>query len=355
MRSLLIAGLLLITSGPALAAEAGLRVSTSILPLQELVRTVMHDPAMPTATPDLILPPGASPHAYALKPSEARALASADVIFRVGPQLEAFLDRPLANLAANAVRVDLIDAPGMILLPVREDADFEGHEHGNHDDHEKGNHDQHEAHEDHDDDHDGDHADDHDAHAHAGEHPEHVDPHIWLHPANAIAMVRQIAHVLSEAAPKQAVLYQANAERAIARLQAAATRFEADWKTLRAAQEAVPFVVFHDSLHYFEHWSGLESSGSITLNPEVPPGALHMRELRTRMAAKKVRCVFVEPQLDGRIARQIAKDAGLSVHIVDPIGDTVTDGTAHAGSDGFSPLIAGIRDALAACHHKHLH
>ncbi len=391
MRAFLIAGLLLlVTTSPSAAADGDLRVSASILPLQGLVRAVMHDPARPDFVPNLILPPGASPHAYALKPSEARALASADVVFRVGPSLEAFLDRPLNNLASGAVRIDLVETPGLVLLPVRDDEDYESHDHGSHghadddhadhDDHADRADDDHDAHEhkhdDHaDEDHDAherkhdDHAkDDHTAHAHDDddddehehehehadehdeEHVEHVDPHIWLHPANAMAMARQIADVLSKADPERAALYQANAKQTIASLKKAATGFEANWQELRSMPEPAPFVVFHDSLQYFEHWSGLASSGSITLNPEVPPGARHMPDLRERMVARGVKCVFVEPQLDGRIARQIARDAGLAVHVVDPLGTTVAPTSADNSTGGFAPLVAGIRQALTRCH-----
>ncbi|MDF1720972.1 MAG: zinc ABC transporter substrate-binding protein [Minwuia sp.] len=327
-------------STPGVAQDARLRVSASILPVHDLVRAVMHDPARPDAVPGLILPAGASPHSYALKPSEARALSEAAVVFRIGPDLEAFLDRPLANLASDAIKVDLVETPGLIHLPIRDDADFERHDHGKH----EGHGDEGKEHAEH----------DHDKHDHEAEnHAEHGDPHIWLHPANAIAMVGEIARTLSEADPDRAPLYRANAQRTVASLKAAMTRLEADWQMLLSAPEPVTFVVFHDSLQYFERWSGVASSGSITLNPEVPPGARHMQELRQRLSAQNVRCVFVEPQLDGRIARQIAEDAGLSVHVVDPIGSASIAGTADHGAGSYIDLIGGIRDTLGDCYRKH--
>jgi len=230
MAALLAAGFAVATPD---AARAELRVITSVKPVHALVAGVMEG----VGTPDLLLEGAASPHTYALKPSQARALSEADVVFWIGETLESFLVKPVETIAEGARAVSLMEAPGLVTYPVREGGTFEGHDHGDHDEHghddhghDDHGHDEH-AHDDHDHDHDHDeHAHDdhdhghdehkHDEHAHDDhkhdehakdehddhghdDHDEHAhgefDAHFWLDPVNGKAMVRAIESALSAA------------------------------------------------------------------------------------------------------------------------------------------------------------
>ena len=102
--ALVIVGLALVVArSPAAAAP---EVVASVAPIHSLVAAVMAG----VGEPKLLVPPGASPHAYSLRPSEARALAGADIVFRVGPGLETFLDKPLAALVEGTSPGDLNQA-----------------------------------------------------------------------------------------------------------------------------------------------------------------------------------------------------------------------------------------------------
>ena len=105
-------------------------VVVSITPFYALVAAIMEG----IGTPKLLLKPGASPHEYALRPSDILLLEEAELIFWGGPQLETFLVKPLNNLtvhsAANHI-VELDNAPGLLLLPIRHSAAWDPHEHGN--------------------------------------------------------------------------------------------------------------------------------------------------------------------------------------------------------------------------------
>lgn len=68
-----------------LHAWAAPKVVTSIRPVQALVYAVMGE----VGVPGVILEPGASPHAFTLKPSQAQRLQDADIVFWIGPSLEA--------------------------------------------------------------------------------------------------------------------------------------------------------------------------------------------------------------------------------------------------------------------------
>src|ERR1700724_1294213 len=79
--------------------------------------------------PALIVAGGSSPHVYSLRPSDARKLEAADIVFWVGPIFEGFLTKPLAALAGKAEIVELDRAPGITLLPAREGGAWEAGAH----------------------------------------------------------------------------------------------------------------------------------------------------------------------------------------------------------------------------------
>ena len=142
------------------------RVATDIAPVHSLVSMVMQG----AGSPDLIIPPGASPHSYAMRPSEARAVAKADLVVWVGPSLAPWLEEPMNSLAQGAERLTLQDVEGIRLLTNRSGVAFEAHDHGDHEGHD--DHDGHDDHADHaeHDDHEGH---DHSAHEGHGDHEDH--------------------------------------------------------------------------------------------------------------------------------------------------------------------------------------
>ncbi|MEZ5812683.1 MAG: zinc ABC transporter substrate-binding protein, partial [Rhizobiaceae bacterium] len=122
--SLLAAGLWLAASAQAGADEPP-NVVASINPVHSLVAAVMKG----AGSPALLVEGHASPHTYALKPSGAAALARADIIFRIGPDMETFLNGPLDALGGEAMVVDLATAPGLTLLPYRKSGVFDDDDH----------------------------------------------------------------------------------------------------------------------------------------------------------------------------------------------------------------------------------
>ena len=194
------------------SANAEIKVVASIKPIHSLVSYLMDG----IGKPDLIVDGYASPHGFAMKPSHAKMLQNADLIFWVGEDLENFLEKPLSSIAKKAEKIELIEIKGLQVLKFRERNIFDEHDHDHgHDDHGKkeDDHDDHghdddhgKKEDDHDDHgHDDDHGkkeDDHDDHGH-DDHEGHAhgefDPHIWLDPINAKAMLNEMeigrAHV----------------------------------------------------------------------------------------------------------------------------------------------------------------
>ncbi len=305
-------------------ARAEPQVVVSIKPIHALTASIMAG----VGEPSLILKGAASPHGYALSPSDARALQDADLLIWVGPGLEGFLVSSLDSLAANATQVMLMEAEGLTLLPWRDTHDHAYHEgHGHHED----DHDDHaEAH--HDDHHDEKHHDDH-AEAEGG-----WDNHIWLDPANAQPIVAAIVQALSALNPANAALFQANADALLTDIEA----LDAEIGRQLDGLGETPFVVFHDAYQYFEAAYGLRAPLAVSLSPEIPPSAQRLRAIQEE--AEGINCFFAEPQFSGQVVERLAEGLGFEVGLLDPLGANLEPGPA-----AYELLLRQLADSLSAC------
>jgi len=340
-RTLLLSTTLL--SSTALTAQADVNVVASVKPVHSLVAAVMEG----VGEPKLIVKGAGSPHNYALKPSQAKDLENADVVFWIGHELEAFLEKPLEAIATRAKTVELVDAHGLVMHELREGGAFEAHEHDHGDEHDHEEHAEHDHDGDHDHeehaehDHDGDH--DHEEHAEHG-HDDHghgeFDPHIWLDPVNAKAMVHEIEEVLVEADPGNAERYEANAEKLEAKLDVLIGEVSAELESVKGKS----FVVFHDAYQNFEKRFGLTAAGSITVSPEVMPGAERISKLQAKLGALNAACVFSEPQFEPKLVATVAEGTSAKTGVLDPLGASIDD-----GPELYFTLIRNMADAFRTC------
>lgn len=310
--------LALFAAGPA-AAEV--KVTATIKPIHALVAQVMEG----VGTPDLLVKGAASPHTYALKPSDARALNNADVFFRVSETVEPFTRKIASALPASVRTVTLAEAPGIELLAVRTGETFEKHDHE--DGHGDAGHDHH------------GHAHDHAAHDHDHAHETH-DGHVWLDPENARKMIAEIARVLSEASPADAEKFNANAARADAALVELQTEIARDLEPVKEK----PFVVFHDAFQYFEHRFGLSAVGSITVSPDAQPSAKRLTEIRRKLASLSAACVFSEPQFQAKLVAAVTEGISARAGTLDPEGALVEPGPA-----AYATLLRNLASGLTSC------
>jgi zinc transport system substrate-binding protein len=292
-----------------LQSVAAPNVVASIKPLHSLVAAVMVGVDEPT----LIVRGAASPHNYALKPSDAAALETADIVFWTGHGMELFLADALETLAAGATVIELAETPGIELLPVREGGAFEAHMHEGQDH-------------------------DHD-HEHEHEHGE-GDMHFWLDPHNAALMVTEIAATLSEADPENAAAYTANAETQVAAL----ATLESELVGTLAPIKDRPFIVFHDAYQYFEARFGLNLAGSITVSPDIAPGVARIDELRAHIAELGALCVFAEPNFQPAIIGAIIEGTEAKSGVLDPEGGALTE-----GAELYPELLRGLAASLVDC------
>jgi zinc transport system substrate-binding protein len=358
-------------------ANAELKVVTSIKPIHSLASYLMDG----IGKPELIVDGYASPHGFSMKPSHAKMLQNADLIFWVGEDLENFLEKPLKSIAKKAEKIELIEIKGLNVLKFRERNIFDEHDH-DHDDHGKkeDDHDDH-GHDDHgkkEDDHDdhghddhGKKEDDHDDHGHDDhgkkeddhddhdhddhgkkeEHDDHddhdgheghahgeFDPHIWLDTMNAKAMLNEMAEHLIENDPKNEAKYKSNLDKALK---------DIDKLTIEVMTElnnSVSSIVFHDAYQYFEKRFNVNVLGAFTVNTDVMPGAEQLAEIREIIEHDKVACVFSEPQFNPDIINAVAKDMKIKTGVLDPLGATL-----DSGKDLYFKLIRNMSASFKGC------
>jgi zinc transport system substrate-binding protein len=300
-------------------AHAEIKVVASIKPIHSLVSYVMDG----VGTPDLLVDGSSSPHTFQLKPSHAKMLQDADIVFWIGEDLESFLETPLSSIAANAEKITLMELDDIELLKFREKHIFD--EHDDHDDHAEHG----EEHAEHEDEHEGH----HDGHNH-GE----FDIHFWLDPEIAKVMVKNVARELSDIDVANKSIYKANALKAINELD---DLIEA---TKLKINKDASYVVFHDAYQYFEQRFGIEVLGALSVNPEILPGAKQLAEIREVIEHENVNCIFSEPQFNPSIAKTIAADTGVKAAVLDPLGAEL-----EPGKDLYFELIADMSSSFGGC------
>ena len=285
-------------AGGACAAPARPSVLVSIKPIHSIVAAVMQG----AGQPDVLLRGAASPHSYAMRPSDAQRIARAEIVFWVGPELENFLERPLANLAPTARVVALIDAEGITRLPTRTGGlwEAEGETHA------------------------------------SGE----IDGHIWLDPKNGIAIAREAARVLGEADPERAQLYSGNAESYAARLKLLDLRLADELAPVRGR----PYIVFHDAYQYFEARYGLTPAGAVTVASDRPPGAGRIAEMRTRIGNSGAICILSTPQFSSRLLATLTGGTKARIGTAEDMGANVPPGPSL-----YQTVLTRLAGTLVSC------
>ncbi len=295
-----------------LPANADIKVVASIKPIHSLASYLMNG----VAKPDLIVDGYATPHGFAMKPTHAKMLQNADLIFWVGEDVENFLEKPLGSIAKKAEKIELMQIKGLQVLKFRERNIFDEHDDHGHDDHGKK--------EDH---------DDHEGHA-QGE----FDPHIWLDPINAKVILNEMVEHLIENDPKNEAKYKSNLDKALK---------DIDKLTIDVMTElsnSVSSIVFHDAYQYFEKRFNVNILGAFTVNTDVMPGAEQLAEIREIIEHDKVACVFSEPQFNPDIIKAVAKDMNIKTGVIDPLGATL-----NPGKDLYFSLIKNMSASFKGC------
>jgi zinc transport system substrate-binding protein len=254
-------------------AAAQPRVAATVFPLYDLVRRVAGD----RLEVSLVLPAGADPHGYEPRPRDVAALSDAGLVFAVGLGLDSWAQGMARAAGAGEARVFEL---GPLMDPILAPAGVIRQE-------------------------------------------PFIDAHFWTDPVRALRAVDVIADALSGLDPAGAPFFRERAQDVRHSIEAAHQEVvarAASWPRRRV-------VTFHGSLFYFAARYGLQVVGVVEPVPGTEPTAQHVQAVVELLRGPQPAALFVEPQLDGQLARSIAREAGVGVHEVDGMGGSTSTGS----------------------------
>lgn len=236
-------------------------IAVSIHPYGLLLKDIFGD----AVDVKVIIPADASPHTWSPKPSDLKALDSADLIVINGVGLEHGLEQALHGREGKTVEAGKL--PGV--LPPE-----------------------------------------------AGTDP---NPHLWISPLRVMALVRGLADPLQSHFPALKDTISARVQTLTANLLALHLQITRE----RGTFGAPAVVTYHDSFQYFLDDYAITLAGMVMESPGKEPGPRELAKLADAIKTQQVRCIFVEPQFDRKAATVLAKEHNLKLVELDPLGATL--------------------------------
>ena len=273
-----------------------MNVVTSVKPIhlitQELTTGV--------ADSSYIIPAGASPHDYALRPSDIKRIKTADLVIWFGHDLEPFLEKLLK------------DKKEVMTLSQLDSVDYRSYQSG----HDEVGHDHH-------------------GHDHHG-----LDPHFWLGPKQSKAVAKAITAQLIQRDPLHQAEYQSNLSRFQLSVDKAIEQISADL----AAIQGHGYFVFHDAYGYFEEAFSLNNLGHFTVSPDRKPGAKTLIGIRNKLKADNVYCVFSEPQFKPSVIESVTRGTDVARGKLDPLATDIEEAVG-----AYAKFISGLGQEFERC------
>ena len=302
-------------------------VITTIQPINALVNAVIGN----TGKTISIVPADMTPHEFKLKPSDAKKLQDANLIFYVSDHLESTIVKFFENLPKNIKTINLMEETGINHLPIRDNEAWERHDHHDHDDHDKHGkkHDDHDDHDKH-----GKKHDDHD------DHQIKEDVHIWLSPDNAIKIVNKVNEELSLFFPENKKIYNDNSSIIINKINNLKKELTKDLAPIKDK----PFIVFHDAYQYFEKTFGLNAVGSVALEGDIASSPKQISFIKDKIIKSNASCVFQEPQFDSKLVKIVVEGTNAQIGTLDPLGVGI-----KTTSDFYLQLLKNMSKSLKEC------
>ncbi len=257
---------------------------------------------------EVLLPDGASEHDYSLRPSDVKRLQGADLVVWIGPEMEAFMEKPVSKIPqAKQVTIAHLNDVKPLLMKGEDEHD-----------------------------HDPAHGEKGDAHHHHGEY----NMHLWLSPEIARSTAVAIHEKLVELMPQSRAKLDANLKDFEAQLAATDKQVGNELAPLKGKG----YFVFHDAYGYYEKHYGLTPLGHFTVNPEIQPGAQRLHEIRTQLVEQKATCVFAEPQFRPAVVEAVARGTSVRMGTLDPLGTNI-----KLGKTSYSAFLSQLANQYASC------
>jgi zinc transport system substrate-binding protein len=268
------------------------KLAVSIAPLADLAQQVGGEHVTVTT----LVPPAASPHTYEPTPAQVKEVAEANVLALIGLGFE-FWAEDIIESAANPDLIVVYTSEGIEVV--------------------------------------------HDEHEHEGEEHEVGNPHVWLNPRNAMVQVRHLRDALIEADPAHKGGYEANAEAALAQLEALDEEIAAQAATWSSRE----FIAFHPSWIYFAQRYGLTQAAVVERAPGREPSPAELAEIIETARRIGAKAIFAEPQFSPKAAETIAAESGAQVLFLNPLGGALRQ--AQDEADGPTNYLEMMRYNVA--------
>ncbi len=291
---LLVAFLFILSSANALAQA---KVVTSIKPLQLIAAAITDG----VSTPSVLIPANQSPHHFSLRPSDVRRVIEADVLLWVGPGLETYLSRVIAQSAKDAQIIEAAKIDGILLLDLQE----AGHDH---------------------------------EHEHAEDEP--YDPHLWLNTDNALLIAQTLVTELAQSDPANAPSYRRNFDRFQTQIDALSTQLHERLLPLASSQ----YAVYHNGTHYFEQQFGLQHLFVLVPDHEQQPGVRHLIAMREQVAALQPSCLLTDINANQATINTVFQNSNIRQASLDTLGDGVA-----VSRDAYLQLIENLAQSVQQC------
>lgn len=306
------------------ARAEGPQIITDIAPIQSLTAQIMSG----VGTPHLLIQPGTAPYHYRLRQRDSERLSQADLVIIVGPELTPFLAEEIAELGDDIEQLVLSELPHVIRLEARgpelaiptDDGGLHKETNGQNADKDTNN--------------------DTNNDTNTGR----LDPHLWLDPENAHYWLQVIADELALIDPENAVLYLANADLAGTNLDTVVGEID----QLLTAEPPAPFILYHDTYHYFEHRFGLQPAGALSARrfktSRQTSYKARKAELQSYIDEQGIRCIISTPHYRPGVIEALSEGTDLQHLIIDPFGSDIA-----AGETFYPELISVVGRAFHTC------
>lgn len=294
--------LLLLINGMFIIANA--KIVSSVKPIGFIAEAI----ASGVTDTDILLPDGASPHTYFLKPSDLVKLKSAQLVIWVGEDIETFLPTILKDIDKKK-QIELMQLPQVkaFLRVEQKHNESKFHHENNHKDH---------------------------------FHNSEYDEHIWLSPKIAKIIAQAIHNKLIIQYPNKRAIIDENLSKFTTKL--IETEQNIAKKLINVQNKG--YFVFHDAYGYFESQFGLKNLGSFIINPAVQPGVQKIYAIQQKLKEHQAVCVFKEPQFNSAVIEKLVDGTDVHIGVLNPLGTDIIP-----SKDSYSQFLLQLTQQFLDC------
>ncbi len=269
------------------AADDAFRVIASIKPVHSILAALMKG----GDEPELLVKGAATPYDYQLTEEQKQHLAKADLVFWVGPELEAFLQRPLAEQVPGREVYQVLDDPRLKVLPSRQDE-------------------------------------------------ARRDPYFWLDSRNGLILIDDLTRILMNADPVRAHLYRRNRDEIFRRAAEMDRVLEYGYRGMKGGV----VLLYHDTQLYFEQAYAMKAGMVLMPLPPRPVDAGRLLQARAALAEGKFSCVLAESGLPEKELSLLTDGIEVNVGLLDSLGTRL-----EPGPDLYIKLMEYNTDVIRDC------